>query len=260
MFDRSINIVAWLVVAFLVIPLIVIIGSSFTTTEYVAFPPHGFTLKWYEKLAGQGDFIRSFLDSLIIGIAATIGAMAIGTPTAIGLRMGSRRSQALLRTLAMAPLTLPTIVTGVALLQIYYLTEIDAPWTAVVLGHILVTVPYFVRTLGAGLEALDPALVEAAESLGAGRWRIIFRIMLPVLAPSIFAGMIFVFITSFDQVTISIFLSGPGMMPLPIRIYSYIEFAIDPMVAAVSTVLILFAFAVVVGLQKLLGLERAFGA
>lgn len=260
MFDRLMSAAAWAVALFLIAPLVVIVGASFTTTIYVVFPPQGFTLRWYQQLMGQGDFIRSFFDSIWLGLATTAGAALIGAPTAFGLRMGSARSQALLRAFVMAPLTLPTIVTAVALLQVYYMSELDIPWTAVTLGHILVTLPYFVRTLGAGLEALDPAMLEAAESLGASRTRIMLRVILPSVAPSLFAGLIFVFITSFDQVTMSIFMRGADMNPLPIRIYSYIEFAIDPMIAAVSTVLILFAFIVVVGLQKLLGLERAFSA
>jgi putative spermidine/putrescine transport system permease protein len=260
MFDRLLSIVAWVVVVFLIVPLVVIIGASFTTTPYVTFPPRGFTLQWYQQLASHKDFIRSFIDSIIIGFIATAGAVLIGTPAAIGLRLGSVKGQTFLRSVVMAPLTLPTIVTGVALLQIYYTTDLDLPVVGIIIGHVLVTVPYFVRTLGAGLEAVDPIVIEAAESLGASRVLVLRRVMLPAVAPSIFAGMIFVFITSFDQVTMSIFFSNATTTPLPIRIYSYIEFAIDPMIAALSTVLIAFAFAMVITLQKILGLERAFGA
>ncbi len=260
MFERLLSVMAWLVVLFLIVPLIVIVGASFTTTPYVSFPPQGFTLKWYQQLSTQKDFIRSFADSVLIGVIATAGAVLIGAPTAFGLRLGSVKAQTLLRSIVMAPLTLPTIVTGVALLQLYYTTDLDVPLAGIVIGHILVTVPYFIRTLGAGLEAVDQCVLEAAESLGAGRARLLRRVMLPAVAPSIFAGMIFVFITSFDQVTMSIFFSNATTMPLPIRIYSYIEFAIDPMIAALSTVLIAFAFAIVIALQKLLGLERALSA
>lgn len=257
MFNRALDISAWLVVLFILGPLVVIIGGSFTTTPYVAFPPHGFTLRWYQQLLGRHDFLESFVDSLLLGAAATIGAALIGTPTALALRFG-RKGRAILRSFVMAPLTLPTIVTGVALLQFFYAVDLRIPIIGLLAGHVLITLPYFIRTVGAGLESLDPEIEEAAESLGASAWRTLIRVTLPAIAPSIFAGMIFVFITSFDQVTISIFLSSPGLMPLPIRIYSYIEFAIDPMLAAVSTVLILMAFAVVAALQRILGIERAF--
>jgi putative spermidine/putrescine transport system permease protein len=255
---RALGIAAWIVVLFILGPLIVIIGGSFTTTPFVAFPPQGFTLHWYRQLAGHLDFLRSFVDSVGLGVVATIGAALLGTPAALGLRHGSARSRAILHTIVMAPLTLPTIVTGVALLQFYYAIDLEVPLLALAAGHVLITVPYVVRTVGAGLEAFDPAIEEAAESLGAGGMRVLFKVTLPAIMPSIFAAMIFVFITSFDQVTISIFLSSPDLTPLPVRIYNYIAFAIDPMLAAVSTVLILLAFAMIAGLQRLLGLERVF--
>ena len=138
--------------------------------------------------------------------------------------------------------------------------DVDAPFAGLVIGHIVITIPYVVRTVGAGLVRLDPAIEEAAESLGAGTARTLLRVTLPAIGPSILAAVIFVFITSFDQATVSIFLSGPDMMPLPVRILNYIEFAVDPMVAAVSALLIVFAFALVAVLQKVLGLDRAFNA
>ncbi|MBM3521565.1 MAG: ABC transporter permease [Alphaproteobacteria bacterium] len=258
MFDRVVKLAAWGTVLFLLAPLIVIIGASVTTTPFVAFPPQGFTLKWYQQLLTKPDFIESFLDSLVLGVLATIGAAAVGIPAAIGLHHGGIRARAALRSFVLAPLTLPTIVTGVALLQFYYAIDLDAPLTGLLFGHMLITIPFYIRTVGAALLALDPAILEAAESLGAGPLRTHLKVTLPAVSPSILAATTFVFITSFDQVTISVFLSTPDVMPLPIRIYNYIEFAVDPMVAAVSAVLIALSFAIVAAMQKLLGLNRAF--
>ncbi len=258
--SRGVQLASFLVLVFLIFPLIVIIGASFTTTPYVQFPPTGFTLKWYGDLVGRSDFLQSFIDSVVIGLVTVAGVGIVGTPTALSLRFGPERGRQVLRSFVTAPLTLPTIVTAVALLQVYYVSGLDFPWIAVTLGHILVTLPYYIRTLGAGLESLDPSALEAAESLGASRKRIFFKIIMPGVVPSIFAGMIFVFITSFDQVTMSIFFSSGSFMPLPIRIFSYIEFAIDPMIAAVSTLLIVVAFVAVIFMQKAMGLERGFAA
>ncbi|MDR0810493.1 MAG: ABC transporter permease, partial [Gemmobacter sp.] len=205
MFDRLLSLLSWAVIIFLIAPLLVIIAASFTETDYVTFPPQGFTLKWYRELALQGGFFSAFVDSVIIAVATMAGAALIGIPTAFGLRMGSARAQAVLRTFVMSPLTLPGIVTGVALLQLYYAANLDAPLAGIIVGHILVTLPFFVRTLGAGLEALDPSILEAAESLGATRIRVFVRVLLPTVLPSICAGLAFVFITSFDEVTMSIF-------------------------------------------------------
>ena len=259
MLDRCIAVVGWLVIAFILGPLVVIVGGSFTETPYVAFPPVGFTWRWYEQLLHRGDFLRSFLVSLILAVLCSVGAMGLGVSAVIGLHRHGMTGQRLFRAFLMSPLVLPTIVTGVALLQFYYLIDLDAPLAGLLAGHVLITVPYVVRTVGAGLVGLDPAIEEAAASLGAGGVWILWRVTLPAIAPSIMAAVIFVFITSFDQATVSIFLAGPDMMPLPVRIYSYIDFAVDPMVASVSTLLILFAFGLIAVLQRLLGLGRAMG-
>lgn len=259
MVDRVIAVAGWLVVLFILGPLVVIVGGSFTETPYVAFPPQGFTLRWYAQLMGRTDFLHSFAVSLVLAALCSVGAMALGTAAVIGLHRWGFTGRQAFRGFLMSPLVLPTIVTGVALLQFYYLIDLDAPMAGLLIGHVLITIPYVVRTVGAGLAGMDPALEEAANSLGAGDLRTLLRVTLPAIAPSIMAAVIFVFITSFDQATVSIFLAGPDMMPLPVRIYSYIDFAVDPMVASVSTLLILFAFGIIALLQKLLGLDRAMG-
>lgn len=260
MLDRILDAAGWIVVLFILGPLVIIVGGSFTETPYVAFPPTGFTLRWYEQLMHRRDFLDSFITSLVLATLCSLGAMALGVSAVIGLHRHGFAAKRLFRAFLMSPLVLPTIVTGVALLQFYYLTDVDAPMTSLLIGHVLITIPYVIRTVGAGLVGLDPALEEAAGSLGAGSLRILFKVTLPAISPSIMAAIIFVFITSFDQATVSIFLAGPEVMPLPVRIYSYIDFAVDPMIAAVSTLLILFAFAIIALLQKLLGLSRAIGA
>ncbi len=259
MLDKAIDLAGWLVVLFILGPLVIIVGGSFTETPYVAFPPTGFTLRWYAQLMHRRDFLNSFVFSLALAALCSLVAMLLGVAAVIGLHRHGFTGRQVFRAFLMSPLVLPTIVTGVALLQFYYLIDMDAPVTGLLVGHVLITIPYVLRTVGAGLVGLDPAIEEAANSLGAGGLRTLLRVTLPAIAPSIMAAVIFVFITSFDQATVSIFLSGPDMMPLPVRIYSYIDFAVDPMVAAVSTLLILFAFGIIALLQKLLGLERAMG-
>lgn len=249
----------WLVVGFIVGPLLVIVAGSFTETPFVAFPPQGFTWRWYQQLLERRDFLHSFLVSLVLAALCTVAALLLGGLAALGLHRTGAAGREAMRGFLMSPLVLPTIVTGVALLQFYTLVEVDAPLSGLLVGHVLITTPYALRTIGAGLVGLDPALEEAAASLGAGGVRTLLRVTLPAIAPSVTAAAIFVFVTSFDQTTVSLFLAGPEAMPLPVRIYNYIDFAVDPMVAAVSTLLIVFAFAVIALLQRLLGLDRAMG-
>jgi len=256
--NRIISVIAWLSIVFLIAPLLVIVGSSFTETDFVTFPPRGFTLRWYAEAMVAGGFVDAFFDSLMIAAATMTGVALIGIPSALGLRMGSTRTQTILRSMIMAPLTLPAIVSGIALLQVYYASGLDAPFVGIVVGHILITVPFFIRTVTAGLESVPNSILEAAESLGASRARVLFRVLLPSIIPSIGAGLAFVFILSFDEVTMSIFFSNPEIMPLPIRIYNYIEFSVEPVIAAISTILILSAFVLVALLQRVFGIDRAF--
>jgi putative spermidine/putrescine transport system permease protein len=248
------------VIAFILAPLVVIVGASFTTTSYIVFPPVGFTLDWYAKLLVRRDFYSSFWDSLIVALACTAIAVPAGALAAIGLHRASPATRVSLQSFIMSPLVLPTIITGVALLQFYQMVDFHFPVMGLILGHVIITIPYALRSVGAGLMGLDPALEEAAASLGATPLRILLRVLLPNLAPALLVSVIFVFIISFDQVTVSIFLSGADVMPLPIRIYSYIEFSLDPMVAAISTVLIVFAYVLVWVLERSFGLNRAFGS
>ncbi|MEJ0069040.1 MAG: ABC transporter permease [Pseudomonadota bacterium] len=260
MFHRIVGAAAWFVIAFILAPLVVITAGSFTTAPVVNFPPTGFTLDWYAQLLGRRDFLESFVDSVLIALWCTGAATLLGVAAAIGLHRHRFVGHAAFRAFVISPLVLPTVVTGVALLQFYNVAHLDMPFTELVIGHVLITIPYVVRTVGAGLIGMDPAIEEAAESLGARPARVLLKVTLPAIAPSILSSTVFVFITSFDQVTISVFLSSPDLMPLPVRIYTYIDFSIDPMIAAVSTVLIGFAFLVLAILQKVLGLDRAFGA
>ncbi|CAH1659591.1 MULTISPECIES: ABC transporter permease [unclassified Chelatococcus] len=257
--DKALDLAAWLVVIFLIGPLVVIMGGSFTLTPYVAFPPVGFTFDWYYKLLHHVDFFHSFILSLVLATLCSLAAMVIGVAAAIGLHKFKFSGSSLYKSFLMSPLLLPTVVTGVALLQFYYMIHIDTSLFGLLAAHVLITVPYVLRTVGAGLVGLDPAIEEAAASLGAGELRTLVRVTLPAIAPSIMAAVIFVFITSFDQTTVSIFLADVNLMPLPVRIFNYIDLAVDPMIAAVSTLLIFFAFGMIVLLQRLLGLDKAMG-
>lgn len=240
-------------------PLIVIVAGSVTEAPYVTFPPEGFTLKWYQQLMGRADFLHSFIDSIVLATVATVLAVLLGSVAALALSRDKFAGRELFRAFLMSPLILPTVVTGVALFQFSRLMGVTSNMVGLVIGHTLITLPYVIRTVGAAIVTLDPTLAEAAESLGATPSRVLLRVVMPAIAPAILVSVIFAFIVSFDQVTISIFLTGPDVMTLPIRIYTYIEYAIDPMVAAVSTLLILFAYALVVALERMFGLDRVFG-
>lgn len=260
MFWRTMDAAGWIVLAFTAAPLIIISGASFTAGDIVTFPPQGFSLRWYEQLFQREEFVVSFFQSVTLAVVTVVLALAVGLLTALAMHRYPLRNKELFQAFVMSPLVLPTIVSGVALLQAFSVMGLGLSFFALLVGHVLITIPYAVRTVGAGLTGLDPALEEAAESLGATPLRIIWRVVIPAIAPSIMAAVIFVFITSFDEVTVSLFLSDPTMMPLPVRIYAYIDFSLDPMIAALSTLLIVLALFLILALQWLFGLDKAFGA
>lgn len=254
----ALNLVAALVILFLIGPLLVIAGASVTTTRYIVFPPQGFTLDWYAKLLGYPDLLDAFTVSTIVAAITAVAATVLGTLTAVALSRSAGMGRELLNAFVTSPLVLPTVVTGVALFTFFQDIEFDAPWSWLVIGHTLITVPYAARNVGAALAKLDYAQVEAAMGLGA-RWpRVIWSVIVPAAGPAIVVSAILIFVVSFDQVTVSIFLSTPDTVPLPVRLYNYLEWGLDPMIAAISTLLIVFAYLLVAALERLLGLHRLF--
>lgn len=246
------------VVLFLIGPLLIIIGASFTTTPYLTFPPRGLTLHWYRELANHLDLLHSFVTSLIVACGAGIAATVIGTATAFALNQDEAVWRERLRAFAISPLVLPTIVTGVALYSFLQVVNIGATYFSLIVGHTVITVPYVVRTVGAALTGLDPSLAEAASGLGARDTRVFREVVLPAIAPAMLVSLLLVFIVSFDQVSLSIFLASPTADPLPVRLYSYLEFGLDPMVGAASALMIGFAYALVLLVEHLVGVDRLF--
>jgi putative spermidine/putrescine transport system permease protein len=253
------NGVTALVIVFLIGPLLIIMVGSFTTTTYITFPPQGFTLHWYRELLLMGDLLDATITSLSIAALASVAATVIGTLAALALAQAEAVGREQLRLFAIAPLVFPTVVTGVALYSFVRGIDLESAFVALLIGHTLITVPYVVRNVGAALDGLDPALAEAAEGLGAGWMRIGREVLLPALAPSLLVSILLVFVVSFDQVSISIFLADSGTTTLPVQIYSYLEWGLDPRVAAISSITIVMAYVVVVAVQRLIGLDRVFG-
>jgi putative spermidine/putrescine transport system permease protein len=228
--------------AIMLMPIFFISWLSFFKSEILAFPPDGYTLRWFSQLWLQPQFADGFLTSLEVGLLATLGGLALGVPASIGLSRYRLRGGALVMTFLMSPLIVPSIVIGTALFIAFVELEIatDLPINGSVVGlalaHILVTIPWTVRLLTASLVGFDRTIEDAAMNLGADRWRTLIRITLPVIRPAVVAAALFSFVVSFGNLEISLFLVGPGQTTLPIAILQYLEWKIDPTVAAVSLI------------------------
>jgi putative spermidine/putrescine transport system permease protein len=244
---------------FIAAPLLVTVSLSVSDTMFVSFPPKGFTLAWYGKVLADPDFQSALSFSLRLAALATAGALLLGVPAAFALIRFPVPGGAAIRSLLLSPLVFPVLVTGLALLQLFSLLR----WTVVpvnlLIAHILVTSPYVVRTVSASLVLADVTLEEAARTLGANRWRTFRRVTLPQIAPGVVAGALFAFMVSFDNYPVSMWLADAQNDPIPMLIYRKATGVFDPSVAAISTLLIGLAVAVVLIMERLVGLKRAIG-
>ncbi len=246
------------VLVFLALPIVVVIPAAFGPDATLAFPPHGLSLRWFRNVVQQPQFLRAFLISLTVAAASTAVSLAAGTLAAFGLVRHRFPGRPLLELAFTTPLIFPAIVYGVAMLMVLGPLRLTRTVLGLVLAHVVITVPYVVRTVSATLIEVNPVYEESAQILGAGRWRTFRHVTFPLIRPGLIAGATFAAIISFDEFTVSLFLTGPGLTTLPLEIYNYTEYTIDPTIAAISTVLIALSVAVILAIERFLGLQQHF--
>lgn len=245
------------VMIFALAPLLVIVAMSVSDTMFATFPPRGFTLSWYGKVLHDPDFIQAVSFSAGLALAATLGALALGVPAAYALVRHDIPGREVVRALLLSPLIFPILVTGVALLRLFSSWNSNNTVLNLFLAHVLVTAPYVIRTVWASLLLADLTLEEAAWTLGANRWRTFRRVTLPQIAPGVMAGALFAFMISFDNYPVSMWLADARNVPVPMLIYRLVAELFTPAVPAMSALMILFAIAIVVAMERLVGLRRA---
>ncbi len=242
-----------LVYLYLLAPILIVIPVSFSSAAYLVFPPRGFSLRWYANFFSLRELTDALALSGRLALAVMLAATLIGTMAAFALvryRVPCRNG---LRTLFMSPMVLPGVVLGIGFLIFFSRVRAIHTFWSLFLAHLVVTLPYVIRTVSAALAGFPHVLEEAGASLGASPVAVLRTITLPMLKPGILAGAIFAFIVSFDELVISIFLTGPKLSTLPVQIYNYIEFTSDPTLAAISVVLIVFTVAAVMLLERFVG-------
>ena len=242
---------------FLLAPVLVVVVMSFDTQSFMAFPPQGFTLDWYARLIDNAAFIKGFQVSVVVAISATALATAIGVPAALALTRHRFRGRGGVSSLFLAPLMVPTVVLGLALLLTLSPWGLTGSYAGLILAHLAITTPYIVRTTAMSLMTADLACEEAARVLGANAWTTFRRVTVPLALPGILGGAVIAFIISFDEAVISLFVVGPSATTLPVEIYKYVQYRSDPQIAALSVVLILISLIFVVLVERIIGLGRA---
>jgi putative spermidine/putrescine transport system permease protein len=232
------GIVNVLIIVFLVAPVIVVIGTAFTTTGYPVFPPQGFTFKWFQRFLATEGFMESVWLSTTVALSTMAISSVLGTFAALGIGRWRFFGRAPIATFMMLPILFPATVMGLSLLIFFSSIGLSGSVHGLVIAHTIVATPFVIRMVTASLGEFDPAVEEAARNLGAGWWRTFFLITLPLIRPGLLAGALISFIISFDELVVTLFLAGPRLETVPVRIYTYIEFNTDPTVSAISTTLI----------------------
>lgn len=247
------------VLLFLAAPLIVAIGSSLTPSSVPEFPPSGLSFKWYQHVLEQAVFVQAAWHSLQLAALSTLINLPIALCAALALVRGRIPGHATIQTVLMSPLIVPAVVTGIAVLLAFAQAGWRDPFSRLLLAHLVITLPYLVRTIIASLSRLDIHCEEAAATLGASPLSVLVFVTMPQLTPGIIAGALFAFIISFDNVSVSLFLASAKFNTLPIAVLAYVEHNLDPSIAALSTLLILITVALTLVIERIAGLRRTLG-
>jgi len=251
--------IALLAVLIIVTPVIVVLLTSFTENRSLKFPPTGFSLRWYEQLfdpSASRPIQRAASNSIEIACLSTLFGVVLATMASLALARSRRAMARAADSLFMSPLVLPGLTYGLAALVYFSLLGFRPSLNLIVAGHLVVTMPFILRTTTASLSQLDPALLDSSASLGASWLYTLRRITLPLIAPGIAAGAFLAFMASIDNVPVSLFLSNARTEVLPMRMWGMMETTLDVRVAAVSGVLIAAAFVLMLIMEWTVGLTR----
>lgn len=250
------GLLAVIVGVYMLLPIVVVAVSSVNSERFLSFPPAGFSLEWYKLVLTTDTYLTPLLTSLWVAVLVTVIAAIVGTAAAIALtRFTIPGSQAILSML-MAPIIVPSIILGIALLAFLSTYADGASMGGIIIGHIVLAIPYVVRTVSGVMLQQDRFTEEAARTMGARWWQRYLHVVLPMAKGGILAGSFFAFNISFDDAVVALFLRSPSVETLPLAIYGRLEFSPDPSVAAVSTLMVLVTVFVLIGFERTLGLGK----
>ncbi len=230
---------------YMLAPLIFVIIDSFNPSTYGTFPLEGMTLRWYANMLKVPEFRAGFVNSLVTAAGATAVALTLGPLAAYGLARYRFRQRELVRSFLLLPIIVPAIVFGAALFLLYIRIGLYGTRIGLVLGHALLGLPFVMSITTAGLQTLGREYEEAAMDLGANPLVTFFKVTIPSIRPGLIVSALFAFVTSWDQVEVSLFITRPRNNTLPIAMFNYEQNYQDPTLAAISAVLIAFAVVLV---------------
>ncbi|NKI92355.1 ABC transporter permease [Rhizobacter sp. SG703] len=245
-----------LVIAFMLAPLVVVCLVAFTPENTLTLPTTSFSLRWFRAVFEHPDFMQSFWNSLWLALGSATLSTLLAVPAGLAITRHRFAGREFLNGLFLSPLIIPHLVLGVALLRLFALVGGSGSFGFLVFAHALIVTPYALRLVVAALVGFDRSAEQAAASLGAGHFTVFRRITLPMILPGVTGGWMLAFINSFDEVTMSIFVTAPSTVTLPVRMYMYATESIDPLMAAVSALMVGVTALAMVLLDRAYGLDR----
>ncbi len=256
--NRVPRLLLWAVVVatytFMLIPILITAAVSFNEGNRSTFPPEGFSLEWWRE-AMSAQWLDPVFFSLRLATGASLIASVLGLLIAFALHRYRFLGREALVTLAMAPLMLPALITGIGLLQLFHFTGLRG-WIgmpSLMIGHVAISIPYTVRTISISLATIPANMEQAAMNLGARPLAVLRTVTLPLVKSGVFAGVVFTFIHSFNDVPLSLFISRPGAQPIPIVILNFMEFGFAPTLAAVAIITVVIPLVLVVAVERMVG-------
>lgn len=242
---------------FLILPTLIVLPMSLGTASYIQFPPRGLTLKWYVDYFNDPDWMAATWFSLKIALATTVTSTVIGTLGSIALVRGRLPGKAFIQALTLSPMVVPHIVIAIAIYLVFAPIGLTGNFTGFLIAHTMLSVPYVVITVSAVLQRFDVTLELAALNCGATRSQAFWHVVLPNIMPGVAAGAVFAFLASFDEATVAFFISGINGTTITRKMFEDIDFNISPMIAAVSTVLVIVTLALMGAAQLVQSRKRS---
>jgi putative spermidine/putrescine transport system permease protein len=243
--------------AFLLAPVLLVFPLSFSADSFMSWPPSGWSLRWYVALLADPGLMAALRNSVILAAVVTTLSLLLATPAALVIARGTFPGREAVFALLTAPLLLPTIVLGLALLIIFAGRGLIGTWVGLVLAHLLIALPYALRVLVTALGGLPAGVEDAAASLGAAPVTVFRRVTLPLMLPGVVATCAIVCLVSFDETVVSLFVVGPRLTTFPVALFRYVQARTDPLVAAAAALMVLFTLAIVLVADRAVGLRRA---
>lgn len=243
----------------MLVPILFVVATAFTGGSTLRFPPEGFSLQWFEAALNYAPFTGALATSLQLAVASTFLALLVGVPATLAIYRGMIPGKGLVEGLFLSPLIIPELVVGLALYQQLIVTFRVDNFPVLLLGHTALLLPYAVRVTGAALAGSEVSLEEAARGLGASPLRAFFTITLPILRPGIFSAALLGFVTSFNNVPLSLLLQSRESSTLPVTMLDYVQQSYDPMVAATSTLILAGTVVIAVIAERTVGFAKIFG-